>query len=75
MSKVFVLGAALLVAAGANAQEVALSFTAAQAQPLAAELSMALAAPSWPEYDEGDGHRDSPTDEDEGERREEFQGY
>jgi len=46
-----------------------------QAQPLAAELSMALAAPSWPEYDEGDGHRDSPTDEDEGERREEFQGY
>ena len=44
-----------------------------QAQPLAVDLSMALAAPSWPEYDEGDGFRETPTEET-GERREDF-GY
>jgi hypothetical protein len=52
------------------------------AQRLAADMSMALAAPGWPEYDEGDGFRDTPeapeapdAEEEERARRRDFEGY
>ena len=48
-----------------------------QAQPMAVDMSMALAAPSWPEYDEGDGFRDAgdAAVDEEAERRRDFEGY
>lgn len=46
----------------------------AQAQPMAVDLSMALAAPSWPEYDEGDGFRETQSEDEDGPRRD-FEGY